>query len=345
MNIRRLSPDDENKAKEIWKICFGDSDDFLKVYFSEVADWNASLGYYDKNELVADLFMLDFCPKLANHACHADFLAGCATLPQARKRGLMRELVRYAMLDMRKRGRSVTYLHPFLHAFYRKFGYGTIAYIERKTRKNPKGSHPHTKVCRKMEDVPIQKMVKAYREYMKRFDNCFLRDEKRFSAWLRLLFADGGEALVYDDGSALAYALYYKENEIAEVFELVPGHSSDFLEGISASELRYFLPAYQTAEKSKEFTMMRVLEPEAVLRNAHIAKDEFVIHVYDEFLEEEGRFLVRKEKTENRVFSTKAKADIEASPEELAAMVTGVYQTGKAAEYFVPQTSCFFETY
>ena len=91
--------------------------------------------------------------------------------------------------------------------------------------------------------------------------------------------------------------------------------------------------------------MMRVLEPEAVLRNAHIAKDEFVIHVHDEFLGEEGRFLIRKEKMGNRVFPTKAKADIEASPETLAAMVTGVYQIGKAAEYFIPQTSCFFETY
>ncbi len=43
----------------------------------------------------------------------------------------MKELVKLAMLDMRKRGLSAVYLHPFLHAFYCKFGYETIAYITR----------------------------------------------------------------------------------------------------------------------------------------------------------------------------------------------------------------------
>lgn len=341
--IRKISAAEEARAKEIWKVCFGDSDAFIDAYFREAARFEDSFAYEEAGKLIADLFMLKFHAKLAGAVYDADFLAGCATMPEARKRGLMRDLVKHAMLDMRACGLACVYLHPFLHAFYRRFGFETVAYVSRRTLEPAGKANPSVRVYASAEGLPVSRMEAAYAHYMDSFDNCFVRTHERFHTWLELLFADDGYAAVYDDGKDFAYALYYKDGGIADVFELVPGSQRPemILNHIDAGRADYFEPSAAPTAEAEEFTMMRVLDPVRLIGNARPLEDEIVLHISDEFLQEEYRLAVRGTRRGNCVRETDGKADIEVSPGELAAMLAGA---GNGA-LFGKQTACFFETY
>lgn len=340
--IRKLSNTDKARAVEIWKTCFGDSDAFIDAYFNSAAHIGDSFGYEENGSLIADLFMLKFHAKLAGTEYDIDFLAGCATMPEARKRGLMRDLVKRAMLDMRARGLLCVYLHPFLHAFYRQFGFETIAYVTRHTLSGDAEQKPLVTVYDSLDDLPVEKMYDAYARYMESFDNCFLRTHERFAAWLRLLFADGGKAAVRD-GDDFAYALYFAEAKAADVFELVPGAmpQETLLKGIDAPRVDYLMPSLREAPNSEEFTMMRALDPVRLLENAKPVDQETVLLLTDEFLGEEYRLLLSGGGRGNRVCDTDGTADIEVSAAELAALLAGTAEHA----LFGKQTACFFETY
>lgn len=350
MNIRPLTRADEVTAKEIWKVCFGDTNAFIDEYFDQMVHYEDTLGYYDGHDLIADLFMLNFHARLSGVNFKTEFLAGCATLPYARKRGLMRELVKSAMLSMRKRGLAVTYLHPFLHAFYRQFGYETVAYIKRKSMK-PSAGHMEKEpaIFSAYDKIPEENMHQAYHRYISAYDHAFIRSRERFSKWLRLLFSDQGYAIVNEAEKPVSYALYYMEEGAANVFELVAREEKErelLLDSIPAETVNYFLPS-PPDEMAEEFTMMRVLDPVYLLKKLPLKAKQFTLEVKDNFLGEHYNLRIEEAEGEtNRIANTAEKADISLTIGELAQAAAGAYVQGsKFEDYFPRQTACFFETY
>ncbi|MEG1991082.1 MAG: GNAT family N-acetyltransferase [Christensenella sp.] len=345
MTVRRLSPIDDVRAKKIWSVCFGDTDAFINEYFNTSVNFSDAFGYEENGELTAELFVLDFQAKLAGKFMDADFIAGCATMPEARKRGIMRELVKKAMLNARKCGKIAVYLHPFLHEFYRKFGFETISYVKRHTLLTKHILNEKVKIYTSVKSLPIEKMESAYTEYMKSFDNCFLRTHKRFCDWLQLLFSDGGKAVIYDDGDIFAYGLYYEEDTTAEVFELVAcsEKAEMLLQTLAVERVNYFLPAQANEANNEEFTMMRVLDAMSMLKAARPVNTDVILHITDDFLNEEHNLLVRNIGNKNSVTAINAVADLKITVSELAALVAGADKNEHAL--WKTQSSCFFETY
>lgn len=350
MSIHPLNIMDESEAKKVWSTCFGDTDVFIDQYFKSFVQYQKTMGYYEDGKLLADLFMLPFCGKLQGRQYEADFLAGCATLPEARKRGLMRELVRVAMLDMRKRGQAVTYLHPFLHAFYRQFGYETIAYIQREEIVNTSVGNSAAKVHTVLDDVPVSRMFLAYQKYISGFDNAFVRTEKRFYDWIGLLFAEDGQCVCIQEANDCRYALYYLNGDTAEVFELVCDDAiqrENLLMAIPAGKIEYFLPANNNTGSEEEFTMMRVLDPVVVLENLSVKKTKFTIAILDSFLKEEYLLEVTANgHGKNIVIPGRGLPDISLSIAAFANAAAGAFHPESAcAGFFERQTAVFFETY
>lgn len=354
MKIRRLQNEDKERIRQIWKECFNDSDAFLDEYFSSAASVSNGYGLSENEILVSDLFILDFYCKIAGNKFKTDFLAGCATVESARRKNYMRELIRQTISDMAKSGMPFTFLHPFLHEFYRKFGYETIAYISRFI--NTKHDfNCDVKIVTKIEDAPIADLLNAYSNNMARYDNCFLRDEARFAAWLKLLFADGGKLKFIGSKENLSYALYYDNNkETREIFELVLNNESGLELLTSCDDIlksTYFLPSADNFKtgSTDEFTMMRILSPYEALKACPLnCKDSFVIHITDMFLSREYNLWVQPGKKQNVIKDTDAKSDINVDVNLLAQLITGSYPEDTALfirQIFPRRTSCFFETY
>ncbi|MEA4852755.1 MAG: GNAT family N-acetyltransferase [Christensenella sp.] len=351
--IRKLKKTDTPEAKKVWENCFGDTDEFVAYYFKHIIDLEKSLGYFEQGSLISDLFMLPFAAKFGNADFACDFIAGCATMPQARKRGIMRELIRKALLDMLEQGKSVNYLHPFLHAFYRQFGYETIAYV--KTEEScgcttVAGCNKAVLFDGAAPSLPLKKMLRAYREYINNFDHAFLRSEERFCSWLELLFEDhGGAVVLQEEGieDRIPYALYYTDEDRADVFELVffsEDQKEALIQAIPAQRIRYFLPSEYGADGAQEFTMMRVLNPEPLLAAAPILVDEaFVIEISDPFLDRLWKFEVEPAKDLNKVRGTSKPATFSVQIQEFTEMLCGIGKN--PIRIFRQQSTCFFETY
>ncbi len=350
MDLRWLCEADRTQVKSVWRTCFGDSDSFIDEYFTSAARYGDGLGLFEDGRLLSDLFMLDFGARLSLYDSRAYFLAGCATMPEARNKNLMKKLIKRALLYMEEDGRAVTYLHPFLHSFYRKFGYATVSYV-RRFEVPPAEAAGGAKVAKSLDGLPVEKLYGAYSRYVEGFDDCFIRSAERFTAWLRLLFSDGG-GVVYEDGNEPAYALYYEEDETYDFIEAISPDESRIEALLSCAgpkRLRYFMPARAGGEGVEEFTMMRVVNPFIMLKRYTYRGDaSFVIRVEDPFLERDCTYAVDVRKNSVDVRPTDAAFDIGAGIEDFAVMVTGAYRKEPSSgvlNVFPEQSSCYFETY
>lgn len=347
MISRALEDQDYKQIKSVWETCFGDSEAFIDAYFTYAAKPADGRGTFADGQLVSDLFMLDFNACVAGDCYDTKFLAGCATLPAARKKDLMRDLVKRALLEMKAGGYAVTYLHPFLHAFYRKFGYETIAYVTRHTAVGKAGKKLQpVKHMQTIQEAPISNMEHAYARYVEQYDNYFIRSSARFDAWLHLLFADGGSALVLEDGDETAYALYYTNSRgERDIFELVY-FNAEQLECLLHSDYVGISNYFLSTGSGEEFTMMRVLDPETVLRKYRFANnDTFTISIEDAFLHTDYAFVVSP--GSKHVVESAAKQscfDIKTDVAAFAAMVCGAKESVQGTP-FGKKNSCFFETY
>ncbi|MCI8667975.1 MAG: GNAT family N-acetyltransferase [Lachnospiraceae bacterium] len=126
MNIAEL--------KALWKEVFGDSDEYLDIFFSRV--------YKEKNTLVrcidgkpaAALYMIPYeiCINGKKHILQ--YLYALATKAEYRRKGIMTELIHQAHKIGKKRGYVSSVLIPAcqeLYAFYQQLGYN-IAYYQNK---------------------------------------------------------------------------------------------------------------------------------------------------------------------------------------------------------------------
>lgn len=355
--LRQLTPDDEKQVLGVWKTCFNDSEDFLETYFQSSMDIRDGLGFFDDSgRLVSNLFVRELAALVSGTVYTAGFIAGCATLPDARRQNLMSRLLRTALTDMRVRNIPVCYLHPFLHSFYRKFGFETISYV-RTAVADAANVDRRVRTAIRFDPVLAASMFASYQEYVSSFSSSFVRSKDRMNAWLQLLFADGGKAAYLDGSQNTPYALYYETkdeqgNPVADIFELVYFSDSDLqalTEGLGITA-RFFLPAARTGSNVDEFTMMRVVRPEIMLENYPFAEGTkaFVINIHDSFLETDLNLAVAPRQGGAIVREMEAPADIVVDIRELPQLLCGSFDPNvmtAASHFFRLGTGCYFETY
>ncbi len=355
MELRRLSSGDFLQVKQVWKQCFADSDEFISAYFNSAAKIGQGFGIFEQDRLLSDLFMLDFNASVSGVVFNTAFVAGCATVPEARHKHLMQTLIKQALLHMKEQGIAVSFLHPFLHAFYRKFGYETVAYV-REYEEIPKPETVKQKavVYQTAAQLPAEAMQRSYMAYTRQFDSYFIRNSARMDAWIKLLFSDGGYAAVLPgDSKQPAYALYYTDGEQANIFELVffsAQQKADLIHSLPVQKCRYFLPIAGKTADAEEFTMMRVINPRVMLRRYPYPEQtpDFVINIHDEFLGEDYNLHVAPGATDAAVEEIDAQSDIVTDINGLAALLAGTYDRklhAQAEPVFRVGSNCYFETY
>jgi len=135
-------------------------------------------------------------------------IADVATHPAYRRRGYAGKLVRAALGGMRERSVHLSMLHPFAHAFYRRYGWElateTISYRLKPTNLPTSPEQKRVRADRD-EDLPWM-MALLLEGEASRHPLCVRRGE---AYWRTLLEREGTEAAVYEaDGRVKAYLLY-----------------------------------------------------------------------------------------------------------------------------------------
>lgn len=182
-------------------------------------------GAYVDGKLAARMTIMDMHTWLYGKRFAMGGIASVATWPEYRRGGLVSGLISNALQVMREQGQSLSFLHPFQFAFYRKFGWET--YTETKkyeipTALLPKLPHQPGRIVRVGRDVEL--LSSLYQQYAMKYNGTLDRD----AAWWnhRIFDAKKGTAAVYYDasGTPSGYVHYEVKNQVCRIHELVYLH-------------------------------------------------------------------------------------------------------------------------
>ena len=110
----------------LWQDTFGDSDAFVRLFFTRVYRPANALTLTRDGHLAAMLHIVAYRLRVGHRTLPAAYICGVSTRPEARGRGLMTDLMRRALRTMRRRGFALTMLvpaEPWLFDVYARLGY------------------------------------------------------------------------------------------------------------------------------------------------------------------------------------------------------------------------------
>ncbi|MGI6066379.1 MAG: GNAT family N-acetyltransferase [Bacillota bacterium] len=132
----RLAGKDEGEVirqKEIWKLCFGDSDSFIDFFFEHKYKEDETVLLLHDGEVNARLTMLPVQIVAARrHSFNTAMLYGIATHPDYQGRGLATRMMSFTHQYLKEKNNAFSVLVPaekHLFDFYRKQGYEEGFYI------------------------------------------------------------------------------------------------------------------------------------------------------------------------------------------------------------------------
>ena len=127
MKLRKLSIDEHWKTRILWEEIFTeDSKEFLDYYYEAKTKENEIYVIEDGDQIVSMLHLNPYEMRIGNALFDTHYIVAVATGEKYRKRGLMRELLTYAMDVMKGRGEPFTFLMPASEAIYKPFGFSFV---------------------------------------------------------------------------------------------------------------------------------------------------------------------------------------------------------------------------
>lgn len=121
------------RQKEIWKLCFGDSDQYIDLYYAARYKENETLLMLEGGEIVSMLTMLPNKTITTNRqSFNSTMLYAIATHPEYQHRGYASQLIDFAHQYLNKIENHITLVVPAegrLFDYYRRLGYGDGFYI------------------------------------------------------------------------------------------------------------------------------------------------------------------------------------------------------------------------
>lgn len=114
------------QIKQIWKTVFGDSDDYIRLFFKYKYKHDETLLYVENGKVRSMLFFPQYNIKIFNVLYKTGYICGAATRHEARGKGFMDKLLNRAFSLMLARGDTFSVLIPAkkeLGDFYAKYGF------------------------------------------------------------------------------------------------------------------------------------------------------------------------------------------------------------------------------
>lgn len=113
-------------VRQMWKVSFGDTDEYLDILFKYKYSNENTLIYFEGDKAVASLQMLPYSITFYRATIPFAYLAGLCTLPEYRNRGYMTQLIHEAHKVIASRNIPLSILIPAeesLYDYYRRFNY------------------------------------------------------------------------------------------------------------------------------------------------------------------------------------------------------------------------------
>ncbi|MBE0676201.1 MAG: GNAT family N-acetyltransferase [Bacteroidales bacterium] len=204
--IRQPENNDEPLLRRIWKDVFGDSDEFIDLFFRNRYSPDSALVYHTDGAPVSMLFFPQYIMKAGDSLHKLGYICGAATLPEYRGRGLMAELLNASFGIMAARGDRFTSLIPAsdsLYGYYERFGYSTYFYRKRIVVNRTASKIPNPSVIRPADNA--DQLYEIYSAEASRLPVVVLQSRKSFRSVFDEFILSGGRVFITDDGKSYCF--------------------------------------------------------------------------------------------------------------------------------------------
>ena len=116
------------KVKNLWKLCFNDSEEFTELYFRLRYNNDINIAIQSGEEVIAALQMLPYPMTFEGEDIHTAYISGACTHPDYRNR-VMHELLSQAFARMLHNNVALSTLipaEPWLFDYYGRSGYAPV---------------------------------------------------------------------------------------------------------------------------------------------------------------------------------------------------------------------------
>lgn len=119
----------KEKVKELWKLCFNDTEEFIEMYFRMRYKNERNMVIESGDEVISALQMLPYPMTFCGEVVQTSYISGACTHPDYRGNGAMRELLSQSFTRMYRNGVHFSTLipaEPWLFDYYARMGYATV---------------------------------------------------------------------------------------------------------------------------------------------------------------------------------------------------------------------------
>ncbi|AAU17590.1 GNAT family N-acetyltransferase [Bacillus cereus] len=308
MNVIRLKEDKFREALRLSEYAFQYKvdEERLQQQITKVKESHEVYSIMEGENLAAKLHLIPFHIYIGKEKFKMGGVAGVATYPEYRRSGYVKELLQHSLQTMKKDGYTVSMLHPFAVAFYRKYGWELCANLlvchmtksDLVMKKQVNGT-----VKRFNKENHSEEVEKLYETFAERFSGMLVRNEKW---WLQAVYDDLTLAIYYDENkTAAGYMLYKIEKSKMTVEEFVPLHNEarnglwnficqhdsmikELEMTVNENEpLLYTLQEPRVKTEIKPYFMGRIVDVEQFLKqyelNWNNVQQEVILHITDSF--------------------------------------------------------------
>ncbi|WP_019908182.1 GNAT family N-acetyltransferase [Paenibacillus sp. HW567] len=362
MDIRQLRPEEFEASLSLSEYAFqykvsGEARAESRMKFKPERVW----GGFEEGVLGAELTLLPLQVYIQGKAVRMGGIAGVATWPENRRQGLVAKLLRHTLQTMNEAGQTLSFLHPFLIPFYRRFGWEV--YCEYKKYSIPVAMFPRKteiqgSIMRDTAELEI--LEQLYSRFAAEYNGTLQRDR---DWWKRsVLDEDTHHCVFYSElGEPEGYVLYKIEKKELVIDEFVylnekarqglwtflANHDSMITGALlklvpSDDMLPYLLPDPRIQQESYPYFMARIVNAEAFVNNFSFRGQNSIqkctLYIEDEHapwndglwqwtVTEQG------EATLSRVEGTKDTADLSCTIGTLTVLLLGYKRPSELARY------------
>lgn len=209
----------KQEIEELWRVCFNDADEFIRLYFDEVYKEDHALVIEKQGRIVSSLQLLPYSVWMEGKEIPLAYIAGVCTHPSEQKKGYMNQLMREADDWLIHRNIPLAALipaEPWLFDVYRKYGYSEAFYYSTACYL-PASLPPQNHYRVRVAPPSCPGLYPYFDKKLKERSACVLHSEADFQVILKDLALDDGSVFVAEN----------REGELSGMAFASPGNEGD----------------------------------------------------------------------------------------------------------------------
>jgi GNAT superfamily N-acetyltransferase len=211
--IRFATSADQEQLKKLWQLCFNDSESFIDRFLMTIGRVERCLVWEEDKKVVSMLFILPAETFIHGELRSLSYIYACATLPDFRGKGLMKQMLEYAFQIAQQDRVFALFLipaNPTLSSYYKNLGFKD-GFLK------PVFEASSTKFAKAIPLLPklVTKIIDIRNRYLAAELNIrWTEDYMEFV--LKDLDLDGGSVFLGDD----SYTLFADDGSVVESIPL-----------------------------------------------------------------------------------------------------------------------------